>query len=315
MKTTARQSADSLRRAIEPLIAREMTSIGAIDAATPRQSDPGYTYLYHETKIEKQSNIQQLSTILRVAGAKVQAPPALAELAVKAQAMLTQAVSTTATLRVMRVMQAELVNEYAKAVDSVSGDARRGVTMCLGRALTSVTLLTAHIARLTADDSERPLLPRGLGEYFASEHARVCMRCLVDRPGRSGAIFRGDPHPLTYICAACVDEVRASFPPELADQIEHAREDVREARIVQKALSKPSRTKATKQVLFPLSGLEAIVSVPPATKAVDLPEAWPVPGPTDEPSASVELGGDADASREAVYVRELFDYRSVRRYW
>jgi hypothetical protein len=315
MRATTTQSPEALRVAIEPLIAREIISIGAIDAATPRQNDPGYTYLYHETKIDKQSNVQQLSTVLRVARAKVQRAAAVAELAVKAQAMLAQTLSTPATLRVMRVMQAELVNQYANAVDNLHGDAQRAVAMCLGRALTSVTVLTAHVARLTASDSERPLLPRGLGEYFASEQPRVCMRCLLDRPGRSQAILRRDPHPYTYICAACVDEVRVSFPREIAEQVERAREDVREARITQKALSKPSRVKAAKQVLFPLSGLQAIVSVPPATKAVDLPEAWPVPGPVDEPPAVVEVEQDTPASGETVYVRDLFDYRSVRRYW
>jgi hypothetical protein len=315
MKTAAAQRAERLRRALQPIISREIISIAAIDAATPRQNDPGYTYLYHESKIEKQSNVQQLATLLRVAGTGVQAPSAAAELAVEAQAMLAQSVSTTATLRVMRLMQAELVNQYADAVDRVTGDVRGGVAMCLGRALVSVTLLTAHLARLTGSDSERPLLPRGLGEYFVSEQPRVCMRCLLDRPGRSKSILRRDPHPYTYICASCVDEVRASFPPELVDQIERAREELREARITQKALSKPSRVKAMKQVLFPMSGLEAIVAVPPATKAVDLPEAWPSPGPAAEPRAVVELGDHREATRESVYVRDLFDYRSVRRYW
>jgi hypothetical protein len=54
------------------------------------------------------------------------------------------------------------------------------------------------------------------------------MRCHLDRPGVADALERDDPHPYTYVCAACHDEVLGEFAPDLAAQIDRWPRVVRE---------------------------------------------------------------------------------------
>src|SRR6185295_11261502 len=103
----------------------------------------------------------------------------------------------------------------------------------LGRALVHTHVLTAHVAKRTGSEAEARLLPAPLDSYFAGDKPRACMRCHLDRPGTVGALERTAPHPYTYLCAACHDEVLAEFPPDLAIQFDRWPGEAREAKVLQ----------------------------------------------------------------------------------
>jgi hypothetical protein len=125
-------------------------------------------------------------------------------------------------------------------------------------------VLTAHIAKRGHFEVEENLnLPLPLDRYFAGSKAHACMRCHLDRPGRRPALERSDPHPFTYICAACHDEVYGDFSADLADKISALTERDRESLIIEKALSRPSTLKAEKEVLAKMSGIPPDMPVPP----------------------------------------------------
>ena len=115
----------------------------------------------------------------------------------------------------MRVAEIELITLYAEAVGRLDGLAKRALRKALGRALVQSHLLTAHIAKRTGSAADAQLLPAPLGDYFAGADPRACMRCHLDRPGKASALERTDPHPYTYLCAACHDDVLAELPPDL----------------------------------------------------------------------------------------------------
>src|SRR5689334_4919018 len=97
----------------------------------------------------------------------------------------------------------ELVTLYSDAVSREEGLVRRALRKTLGRALVHAHLLTAHLAKRTGSHADANVLPAPAGDYFAGDEARACMRCHLDRFGAAGALERRDPHPYTYICAAC----------------------------------------------------------------------------------------------------------------
>jgi hypothetical protein len=140
------------------------------------------------------------------------------------------------------------------------------------------------------------------------------MRCHLDRPGPLPALERRDPHPYTYICAACHVEARAEFPPDLASQMDRWPRRVQEARVLQHAIGRPSVLRAIHTVLHPLSGLAVETPLRAADRAVVVPalEASPTPIAAGTPAV---LTADPRTAAESAYVAELFDYRSVRASW
>ena len=208
----------------------------------------------------------------------------------------------------------ELVTLYAESVAQVEGLAKRALRKALGRALVQSHLLTAHIAKRTGSATEARLLPAPLDDYFVASAPRACMRCHLDRPGRSGALERSDPHPYTYLCAACHDEVLAEFPPDLASQVDRWPRQVREAKVLQQGLGRVSRLHAVGRILHPLAGLEPELPSPAAERAVIVPAMAPTPGP-----AAAERSGaltiDRSEGLEGEYTDRLFAARQVWKHW
>ena len=90
---------------------------------------------------------------------------------------------------------------------------------------------------------------------------------------------------------------------------------VQHARVLQHALSRPSKLNAVHTVLHPLSGLPAEKPVRAEEQAVLLvPSPYPPPMPSvDDARVVLAVGPRTDG--EAAYVAELFDYRSPRTFW
>jgi hypothetical protein len=140
------------------------------------------------------------------------------------------------------------------------------------------------------------------------------MRCHLDRPGRSGALERKDPHPYTYVCAACHDEVLGEFSVDLAEQMEHWSRELREARVLQRALGRVSKLNAIGRVLHPLAGLEPDLPTLAAERAVIVPAMTPTPGPAAGERPGI-LTVETTNGAESAYVQELFAVRGVWRHW
>jgi hypothetical protein len=232
----------------------------------------------------------------------------------RTQAAIASRVSITATLRAMRFAEIELVRLYSEAVSGADGLLKRALRKTLGRALVHAHLLTAHLAKRTASQADARLLPAPLDDYFAGDEARACMRCHLDRPGGAGAVERRDPHPYTYICAACHDEVLAEFAPDLAVQIDRWPRAVREAKVIQHAIGHVSKLNAIGRVLHPLAGLEPELPTPASERAVIVPPLTPTPGPAPG-ERSGALAVDVGDGLEGEYVKELFSARQVWRTW
>jgi hypothetical protein len=217
-------------------------------------------------------------------------------------------------VRGLQVAEIELVDLYSKAVSGADGLVRRALRKTLGRALVRIHLLTAHLAKRTGSDADAGLLPAPLDKYFVGDEARACMRCHLDRPGDAGALERRDPHPYTYICAACHDEVLGEFAPDLAAQIEQCPRTVRSAKVIQHALGHVSKLNAIGRVLHPLAGLEVEMPIPTSARAVIAPALTPTPGPApgERPGA---LAVDVGDGLEGEYVKALFSAREVWRTW
>ncbi len=313
--STTRMSGPELAARLAPLIARELASIGAIDAARRGQTDPGYSILYHESKEDKQAAVGQMMSLVRMAGEQPTMDGGWVEPVLKAQTRAAQALSTTVTLRGMRVVEDALVDAYRPLLDVLDGTALEAMARVTERAVRRWHLLTAHIAKRTGDADETSRLPHPLSDYFAGEEARACMRCLLDRPGDRGALEVGPPRPVQYVCAACHDEALASFPPDLREQADRWTPDARRDRVILRALGRPLKVKAREEVLTVLSGLAPRVRVP----ASGQPRKEPAPRPADtapDPALPVLHAAAADATpSERAYSDLLFDFRSVRNSW
>ena len=304
----------ALARQLEPLIAREIAGIAAIDMAIARESAPDYVVMFQGAKNGKQANVEQLATLIRMQGGAPDERGGLRKTLTKTQAAVTARISTTMTLKAMRLAEIELMTMYSEAVGQADGLTRRALTKALGRTLVHTHLLTAHIAKRTRSQAEARLLPAALADYFAGAKARACMRCHLDRPGASGALERRDPHPYTYICAACHDEVVGEFPPDLAAQIDRWPREVREARVLQHGIGRVSMLNAIGRVLHPLSGLEPELPTPAAERAVIVPAMTPTPGPAPNERRGA-LTVDKPEGEEGEYVEVLFSVTQVQRNW
>ena len=313
MKATEASRA-SLERQLEPLVTREISGIAAIDAAIAHESAPDYVMMFQDAKNGKQANVEQMATLIRMLGGTPDERGGLRKTFAKTQASIAARVSTTKTLQTMRVAEIELITLYAESVATAEGLAKRALRKALGRALVQSHLLTAHIAKRTNSAAEAQLLPASLDDYFAGADPRACMRCHLDRPGSSGPLERTDPHPYTYLCAACHDEVVGEWPPDLASQVDRWPQEVREAKVLEHGLGRVSRLNAMGRILHPLAGLEPELPVPAAERAVIIPAMTPTPGPapTERDGALTIVKG---GGLEGEYIDELFTVRRVWKQW
>ena len=322
--------AEELAALLDPLIARELATIGAIDAVAPRERDPGYVVLLRAAKLGKQASVEQLSSMIRFAGGQPTESGTPAEAMLKVQSSLARRIGTTPLLRAMRLAEIEIVRAYADAYDALRGTPEelrgtpryspgifeRGLEKCWRRALKRLAVLTAHIAmRGNKLELEEALqLPMPLDRYFAHGEDRVCFRCLFDRPGARPPLERRDPHPYTYLCAACHEEVLGDFPPDLVDSVGRWSDDERDARVIEHALGRPSKLKAELLVLAKMTGIAPDMPAPPLPykSAEDVSPKRRAPA---QPRPRTELGGIAASPLEQEYADALFDYQSVRGNW
>jgi len=304
----------SLRQELEPLIAREISGITAIDTAIAHVASPDYVVMFQGARSGKQANVEQMATLVRMNGESPDESAGLRRTLTRTQAAISSRLSITMALRTMRVGEIDLVTMYSAALDRSNGIVKRALTRMLARALVHTHLLTAHLAKRSGSKADVTLLPAPLGAYFAGPEAHACMRCHLDRPGSAGPLERHDPHPYTYICAACHDEVPGEFPPDLAMQMDHWPREVREAKVIQHALGRVSKLNAIGRVLHPLAGLEPDLPTPAAERALVVPAMTPTPGPAPgERTGEVEI--DMTEGPEADYVRTLFSPGQVRHNW
>jgi len=304
---------------LSPLIRLEIASIGAIESAIQHESDPGYVMLLHDTKTSKQASVEQMNTVLRLAGQTSVESGGVIEPVLRLQTVALQKASTTVLLRAMRLVESLLVDRYEEARKDVAGLELAAVEGASRRARKHWMILTAHIAkRKDGESSHAHELAYPLSRYFASDEDRVCMRCLLDRPGAKPALEKPDPY--TYVCAACHAETEAQFPIDLQSQIPRWREQDRHDRVIHKALSRPSKLQAVKEVHTWLAGLRAKDGVKPAMarKAIAAAAAMDqLARRADDAQRPSELSiaADGDSVEETSYTTLLFDYRSVRNHW
>src|SRR4051812_9018882 len=88
-------AAEELETFFNPLIARELASIAAIDTATPHESNAGYVYIYRPAKSGKQANIEQMQSMLRLAGGKPATSARLLGTVLKMQTRSAELIGTT----------------------------------------------------------------------------------------------------------------------------------------------------------------------------------------------------------------------------
>jgi hypothetical protein len=304
----------SLRQELEPLITREISGIAAIDTAIAHTSAPDYVVMFQDAKNGKQANVEQMATLVRMHGDSSDESGGIRKTLTRTQAAISSRLSTTMTLRAMRLSEIELVKLYSDALNRSDGLVRRALLKVLGRAMVHAHLLTAHLAKRTGSKADANLLPASLDDYFVGAEPRACMRCHLDRPGAAGALERRDPHPYTYICAACHDEVLGEFTPDLVVQFDRWPRAVREAKVIQHAIGHVSKLNAIGRVLYPLAGLEPDLPTPAAERALIVPAMTPTPGPAPgERRGVVEI--DTAEGQEGEYVRELFSPPQTWPHW
>ncbi|MBW3655291.1 MAG: hypothetical protein KY444_04240 [Gemmatimonadetes bacterium] len=302
---------DALRARLTPLLAAEFATLAALDSLIAHEGDPAYVVLFRSAKVEKQANVAQVSTLLRGVGLVPPTGGGPAEALATIHTLLLQKVSTPALLNALRRAEEPLVAGYREAAGALDGLAAPALRRAGGRALKLFTLLTAHVAR-HGDREAEAALPLALSEYFATSEARVCVRCLVDRPGGRPPIARRAP--CTYLCGACHHEVREDLPPDLRVQAERWPDEVREDRVVERALGRPQKLKAIGEVHAVLCGLPPEVILPPAPwkDPAPAPDTAPAPG---EPLPVLDTAPGAATPSERAYSDLLFDFRGLREHW
>src|SRR6185503_18362975 len=90
-----------LTEALNPLIHRELATIGAIDTVMPRESHPGYVILMRAAKLGKQASVEQMASMIRAAGAQPAESGTPVEALLKLQSALARRIGTTPVLRAM----------------------------------------------------------------------------------------------------------------------------------------------------------------------------------------------------------------------
>ena len=311
--------AKRLEELLAPLIRLEMASIGAIETAVGHESHPGYVMLFHEAKTSKQASVEQLSTLLRLAERPRVKSGGMIEPMLRLETLALQKASTNALLGAMRLVESTLVDRYAQAASKLSGLARTAVEGASHRARKRWMILTAHIGqRKDGESSHAQELPQPLSHYFASDEDRVCMRCLLDRPGAAPALEKQDP--VTYICAACHAEARAAFPADLQQQMPRWPEQDLHDRVIHKALGRPMKLEAVKEVHALLAGLPSPAKAAATVSRNAKVAASPTRdgqglGDDVQPASRLTVPDDGISVEESSYTTLLFDYRSVRKSW
>jgi hypothetical protein len=307
----------TLAERLDPLIRTEIASIGAIEAATKQQEEPAYVFLYQAAKTGKQANVDQMATLLRMNGLRPSEKGGVLETVARLQTSLAQKVSTTATLKAMRLVEERLVADYRALVgatdeQSLEGRALRTV---MERAVKHWHVLTAHIAKRERDDDEASRLPFPLSDYFVGDGPRACMRCHFDRAGEEPAVEKTDPHPYTFVCSACLDEVFEDLPPDLERQAGRWPDEVRRDRLVERAIGRPEKLRAMKEVVAVLSGLTPQLPTPAARSRTTPIAPRGVAPPVARATPILTLPREGASEGELAYTDLLFDFASVRRSW
>jgi hypothetical protein len=315
-KLTLPLPAADLAALLNPLIVRELATIGAIDTVMARETHPGYVMLMRATKLGKQASIEQMASMIRVAGLQPGESAGPIEAMLKLQSALARRIGTTPVLRGMRLAEAEIVTAYGDAYDQLDGIFQRGLEKCWHRAQKHLTVLTAHIAIRSARPEVEELLalPMPIDRYFAHGEDRVCFRCLFDRPGKLPPIERVDPHPYHYLCGACHEEVLSDFPADVLQSASRWTDRERESHVLEHALGRPSKLKAELLILAKMAGIAPDLPPPPLPYKT-AQDASPKRRAPAQPQPRMELGGLADAPLEQAYVDALFDYDTVRNNW
>ena len=309
-------TADAIAERVTPIVSLELTSIRALHAAVPREPHPAYVTLFRATTRAKQSNIEQLMTLVRMRGGIPSVGAGATGLFPKLETVISQKLGTALTVRAMQAVESEIVAHYDKALRGLDGLEASSVQKARDRSRVHEHVLIAHVAKLSGREDEARRLPHALTDYFAGAEARVCMRCLLDRRGQNGALELTHPHPYTYVCAGCHDEVAAEFSPDLADKMELWPAELRRARIIQKALGRVSTLNAFHRVLRPLSGLPPEMPTPATEAASERPAIQPSPGPdASAPRAHRTINDTGAGVSERSYTEQLFDWTRVRRHW
>jgi hypothetical protein len=304
---------------LAPIIRLELASIGAIESATTHESHAGYVMLFHEAKTNKQASVEQMNTLLRLAGESQIESGGLIEPVLRLQTLGLQKASTTSLLGAMRLVENVLLDRYEAACNGLDGAEGEAAEVASRRARKRWMILTAHIAqRKDGESSHANELPNALSDYFASDEDRVCMRCLLDRPGAAPSLERQEPY--TYICAACHAETAAEFPVDLQCQIPRWREQDLHDRVIHKAMGRPMKLKAVKEVHALLAGLPPDTPANVASTRRENPAAFAMddhPPSLDDaqPGFDLSIPVDGASIEEASYTTLLFDYRSVRNNW
>ena len=310
---------ESLRDVLQPIIRAELATIAALDRVTQHTDDPGYVILYHSAKTTKQASVEQMLVQLRAAGEEPSEHAGALGAVMQLQTLLLQKVGTSAAIAAMRLVEEEIVVRYRDAYDAQTGAAKDALRRPYHRAVTRWVVLMAHVAqRREGDSSLVEKLPLPLGAYFASGEDRVCMRCLLDRPGADpalGALERSRPRPTQYICAACHAEVLSHFPPDLLAQADRWPIATREDRVIERSLSRPEKLLAERDVLARMSGLEPDVPAPAATRAAESPPVTTPGARAAQPPSRLDLPREGASDLELAYTDLLFDFRSVRANW
>jgi len=307
-------NADALAETLSPLIRMEIASIGAIESISPREARPDYTMLFHAARQGKQANVEQMNTLLRIAGKTEVESGGMLEPILHFQTLALQRTSLTALLSAMRLVEETLVARYRDALPSLQGLARTAMAHVFARSARQWVVLLAHIAqRKEGDANHTDTLPFPLSAYFATSEDRVCMRCLFDRAGALAAIEKQDPY--TYLCAACHDEAIDGFPPDLREQMPTWSADAHRDRVLHKALGRPMKLKAIKEVQSVLAGLPAEIPKPAVAKVGQSPPVHDARHRRAEQPPSDILLETSRAADEQAYTDLLFDFRSVRMNW
>jgi len=306
---------ETLAERISPLIRFEIAGIGAIETAIAHEKHPGYVMLLQEAKSSKQASVEQMGTLLRIAAQPRVHGGGVMEPVLRLEALALQMAGTSALLGAMRTVESILLTQYADAREVLAGREHRAVEVAAHRARKRWMILTAHLAqRKAADASEAQALPFPLSRYFAGDEDRVCMRCLLDRPGPKPALEKQDPY--TYLCGACHAEAVAAFPPDLRAQMPRWREQDRHDRVIHKALGRPLKLAAIKEVHARLAGLPS--EAPPSAgmrKAAPVAEDAGRGTNDGQPPSTLSVPDAGTGAEEAAYTALLFDYRSVRHWW
>lgn len=301
--------------ALAQLAGRELASIASIDAAMGPEREPGYVMLLRTAKSGKQANVEQLVNMLRAAGIGQIPPASPLQPMLELQSKGLARIGTTPLLRAMRLVETMIVAQYEELLGTMGGVFGIGFEKCWRRARKQLVVLTAHIAIRGAkpEIEEQLALPLPLSHYFAHGEPRVCFRCLFDRPGPFGPLERTDPHPYTYVCARCHEEVFGDLPPDVMESAPKWTTHDRQSRIIEHALGRPSKLKAEMVVLAKMSGLSPDMPPPPLPRktAQDMSRKDRRKAPAGV--ANFELGNTAP--EESTYIEKLFNYESVKEWW